>query len=303
MMHIRYKIAAIVLLGALNWGAVVGCEDNDATVDLEMHRKLATELRESHLYQAAIEEYSSMLQAKGLRPAEQANLHFLIGRIYYDDLADYTRAAAHFVRARTLNPDADFASEASRKLVASLEKSGKIADARRQMDASVNIGTEPRQPGDVAVAVVGNDTVWSSAVERAIGELPPEQQADIASRTDRIEFTHQYVAQQMIYRAALREDYASRPDIQRKQEALLKQLLVNAFIMDKIMPDLDADSLDIRTYYQAHKATRYNNQPFDSVMTRVVFDYSNEKAQVAFDQYIQKLARAEHVEFFDHNVR
>ena len=38
-------------------------------------------------------------------------------------------------------------------------------------------------------------------------------------------------------------------------------------------------------------------------MTRVVFDYSNEKAQAAFDQYIQKLARAEHVEFFDHNVR
>jgi tetratricopeptide (TPR) repeat protein len=303
MMHFRYRIAGLCLLAAIVGGANVGCEDDDATVDTEMHRRLAVELRDARLYQPAIEEYSSMLQAGNLSHAERANLHFLIGRIYYDDLGDYTQAAAHFVRARTLNPDADFVAEASRKLVASLERSGRIADARRQMDASVNIDTEPRQPGDVAVAVIGNDTVWSSALERAIGELPPEQQADLASHTDRIEFMRQYVAREMIYRAALREDYASRPEIQRQQHALLKQLLVNAFIMDKIMPTIDSDSLDIHNFYQANKTTRYNNRPLDSVMTQVVFDYSNEKARAAFDQYIQKLARAEQVEFFDRNVR
>ncbi|MBD3332135.1 hypothetical protein GF356_04745 [candidate division GN15 bacterium] len=303
MLQFRYKIMAACLVSALVWGAIVGCEDNDATVDLDMHRQLAVELRDSHLYQAAIEEYNSMLESPDLQQTERGNLHFLVGRIYYDDLGDYSQAAAHFVRARTLGPDADYAGEASRKLVASLEKSGKIADARRQMDASVNIDTESRQPGDVAVAVIGTDTVWSSAIERAIGELPPEQQAAVASRTDRIEFMRQYVAQEMIYRAALREDYTSRPEIQRRQEELLKQLLVNAFVMDKIMPNVESDSLDIRTYYQAHKADRYNNQPFDSVMTQVVFDYSNEKARAAFDKYIQKLARAEQVEFLDHNVK
>jgi len=279
MMHFRYRIAGLCLLAAIVGGANVFV---DTVSDYETDLVLFPELFNAPL----IAQYEEESPPEAMRR-----------------LGDYTQAAAHFVRARTLNPDADFVAEASRKLVASLERSGRIADARRQMDASVNIDTEPRQPGDVAVAVIGNDTVWSSALERAIGELPPEQQADLASHTDRIEFMRQYVAREMIYRAALREDYASRPEIQRQQHALLKQLLVNAFIMDKIMPTIDSDSLDIHNFYQANKTTRYNNRPLDSVMTQVVFDYSNEKARAAFDQYIQKLARAEQVEFFDRNVR
>ena len=104
---------------------------NSGDSQTEIRKNLAGELRDNKLYTAAIEEFQKILVNENISVAEQANINYLIARIYFEDLQDYESAAAYYLRAKTLNPEATFAGDASRNLVTSLEKMGRMIDAKR----------------------------------------------------------------------------------------------------------------------------------------------------------------------------
>ncbi len=285
--------------------AAVSCSDNsgDATDAVQRHKRLAGELRDNKLYRAAIEEYQGILDDAELDNKTRANINYLVAKIYYENLESYDEAAAYYVRARALDPEGSFVEEASRKLVASLEKMGRMLDAKRQLSAVTDIDAAPRVEGDVAVARVGGVTIWLSEIERQIQTLPPEMQKQFLSRQAKIAFVHNYVATELLYHAAVREDYGSDPEIKRRQRMLYKKLLVDRYVIDKVMPQIHIDTADVRNYYLAHKEDRYDNAPYDSVKATVFLDYQGEKAEAAFSDYISQLARIEKVEFLDQNVK
>ncbi|TET97073.1 MAG: hypothetical protein E3J26_00425, partial [Candidatus Zixiibacteriota bacterium] len=247
--------------------AAVSCSDKsgDATDTVERHKYLAGELRDNKLYSAAIEEYVKILDNEELDVKTRANINYLVAKIYYENLESYDEAAAYYVRARALDPEGSFVEEASRKLVASLEKMGRMLDAKRQLSAVTDIDAAPRVEGDVAVARVGGVTIWLSEIERQIQTLPPEMQKQFLSRQAKIAFVHNYVATELLYHAAVREDYGSDPEIKRRQRMLYKKLLVDRYVIDKVMPQIHIDTADVRNYYLAHKEDRYDNAPYDSV--------------------------------------
>ena len=285
--------------------AAVSCSDNsgDATDAVQRHKRLAGELRDNKLYRAAIEEYQGILDDAELDNKTRANINYLVAKIYYENLESYDEAAAYYVRARALDPEGSFVEEASRKLVASLEKMGRMLDAKRQLTAMTDIDAAPQVQGDVAVARVGGVTIWLSEIERQIQTLPPEMQKQFLSRQAKIAFVHNYVATELLYHAAVREDYGSDPEIRRQQRMLYKKLLVDRYVIDKVMPQIHIDTADVRNYYLAHKEDRYDNAPYDSVKATVFLDYQGEKAEAAFSDYISQLARIEKVEFLDQNVK
>ncbi len=282
---------------------VVSCAQTDYSAAIERHKKLAGQLRDTKLYEAAIEEYRRLLQVEVLEPTERANINYLIGRIYFEDLQDFPNAAAYYVRAKTLDPEGSFVGQASKNLVTALEKMGRLADAQRHLSAAVDIDAEAPDTGNVMIARIGDDPVWLHEVEREIQKLPAEAQKEFTHRQGKVDFAHQYVAAELIYRAARREGYLDDPKIQRQLDDLRRKLLVDRYVVDKIMPQVSIDSLDVRNYYKAHVEDRYRGQPYDSVQAQVFLDYSSEKAQAALDEYLGRLFKAERVEFYDANVR
>lgn len=292
----------LVISVALLFGLSCGGDGVDRAA-VDRHKKLAGELRDSKLYRGAIEEYREILSQQAIDLRTRANINYLIGRIYYENLADYKQAAAYYIRARSLDPDGSFVGEASRNLVAALEKMGHILDAKRQLNAAADIEPPPKLEGDVEVARVGGDPVWQSEIDEQIQAMPPETQKQFTSRNAKVEYVHNYVAVELLYRAAVREDYGSDPDIQKQQRLLHKKLLVDKYILDKVMPQITVDTSDVRNYYLARKVERYHDAPYDSVMAQVFLDYQTEKAEAAFSDYIAMLARAEKVEFFDQTVQ
>jgi tetratricopeptide (TPR) repeat protein len=269
---------------------------------IDMHKRLAGELQSNRLHRAAIEEYQQALALDGLSDGQRANLHYLIGRIYYEDIRDYERAASHYVRAKEYDPNGSFMTDASRNLVASLEKLGNVIDAKRQLDAATD-SHQPASANDVAVATIGQRSVWRSEIEAQLAALPPETQKRFLNREARLEFIRQYVGVELLYEAAMREDYLSLPEIQRRQEELTRQLLVNRYVVDKVMPQVRMDTLDIRNFYEVHKDKTYRGAPYDSVKAQVFLDYQSQKAESAYSEYINRLAKAQRVEFLDYNVK
>lgn len=279
-----------------------GNSESSNTTQMDIRKNLAGELRDNKLYSAAIEEYLKILDGGNIGIAEQANINYLIARIYFDDLKNYEQAAAYYLRAKTLNPDASFAAEASRNLVTSLERMGRMLDAKRQLDAMTDIDSSPRTKGDVAVARIGGVPIWLSEVEERIQSLSPEAQKRFQDVKAKREFARQFVGTELLYRAAVRDNLAEDPEIKRHQQLLFKNLLVEKYLLEKVIPEIKIDSLDVKNFYKANKDI-YHNKPYDSVRAQVFMDYQNEKAQAAFGDYIAKLAAIEKVEFLEQNIK
>ena len=153
------------------------------------------------------------------------------------------------------------------------------------------------------MAKVGGTPVWLSEVEEHIQALPVEIQNQLTTREAKLEYVRQYVAVELLYRAAMREDYGSDPEIQKQERLLHKKLMVDKYVVDKVMPQIRIDTADVRNFYTAHRHDRYNDAPYDSVRAQVFLDYQGEKAEAAFSDYIDMLSKTEQVEFLDGNVK
>ena len=295
-----FVLIAVCLLIVL----VVSCNrGNTDSTAVDRHKKIAGELRDNKLYWAAIEEYKAILSYDVLEIEARANVNYLIGRIYYENLQDYEQAAAYYVRARSLDPEGSFVNEASKNLVASLEKMGHMLDAKRQLNNATDIDAVPKEKGDVAVAKIGGVPVWLSEIEEQIQAMPTEAQKQFANPKARAEFVHQFVAVELLYHAAIREDYGNIPEIQEQERRFHKKLLVDKYVLDKVMPQVKIDTSDVRNFYIARRDDHYNGVPYDSVRAQVFLDYQSEKMEAAFSDYISMLAKVEKVEFFDNKVR
>jgi len=268
---------------------------------LKLHKQLAGELRDNKLFDAAIDEYETILKFDGLSGPQRANVNYLIARIYFDDLRDYRNAAAFYLRARALNPEGSFMQEASQNLVASLQKMGNVLDAAREMKSATDIGYQSKSADDVPVARINGEQIYRSRIEKEIKLLPGEMQKQFLTPESRIEFTRHFVGAELLYRAAVRENYPNDPEIIRQTEDLTRKLVVDKYIIDKVMPEISIDTLDVRNYYLANKESRYNNKPYDSIKVKVLTEYQQEKAETAYSEFIADLARAENVEFLDGN--
>ena len=299
---IQHRVV-IVAAATLLVLSAVGCQQSAPAVDVEQLKAVAGELRETKLYQAAIEEYETILLRADLDDRQRGNINYLIGRVYFEDLQDYANAASYYVRARAYDPEGSYMQELSRNLVTSLERLGQFVDAKRELGAAVDIDTAPRPDGDVPVALIGADTVWLSRVETWVQSMPAQVQQQYANSSQRAEFVRQYVGQELLYRAALREGYDRDPEIIADREMLVRRLYVDRFLVAKVMPEVKIDTLDVRNYYQANRSARYDDAPYDSVRTQVFLDYQAEKAGAVYNDYIGKLVQAEQVTFLDHNLR
>lgn len=292
---------ALVTVG-LSVASLTGCSTGGSKLDIEMSKKIAGELRDNKLYAAAIEEYRAILEDGNLDNSQKGNISFLVGKVYFEDLKDYANAAAWYVRAREYDPNGGFVSEATQNIVTSLEKMGHHLDARRELGAATDIEAKPVTPGDVAVAKIGDKTIYRSEIEKQIQSLPENTQRQITSKESKREFVRQYVGVELMYRAALREGFDRDPEIADQKEKVVKSLVVQKYLTEKVFPEMKLDTADVHNFYLANRDTRYSNKPYDSVRGQVFSDYQSQKAQVAYADYLEKLAKSEQVEFLDQNL-
>ncbi len=298
--HKPYLLFVLVVIFGMMF---LSCGGTNGKIDVEMHKKLAGELRNNKLYQPAIDEYEKCLADYTIEKKSRANLNYLIGKIYFEDLKNYEQAAAYYLKARELNPEASFNATASKNLVAAFEKMGRMLDAKRELDATTNIDHTPKKNGDVEVARIGEQPVWLSEIEQQIQLLPVEVQKQLVNRDEKIKFVRQYIGLELMYRAAVRENYIDQPQVKAQLRHFEKNLLIEKYVGEKIMPGIKIDSSDVYNYYKANQDKRYKNSPYDSVRSQVFMDYQNEKMEFAYTDYINSLAAVEKVQFLDHNVK
>lgn len=289
---------ALVVMIFVNMNS--GAKPGDYTTE----KNLAGELADNNLYHAAIAEYERILDDKNLDDQTRANLHYLIGKTYFSDLHDYENAASNYVIARSLYPDGSFNTEAGKNLITCFEKMGRILDAKRELDKDANLDSVyAEHKGDVVVAKIDDKPIFMSEINKEIQDLPAETQKQFMTPKGKLEYLNNYIATELMYQAAIREGYEGDPEIEKKKDRLGKQLMIEKYAMEKVLPEVDIDTTDMRNFYLANKDSKYDNKSYDDVKSQVLMDYQQEKAQSAFKNYIAKLSAKSKVQIFDENIK
>ena len=152
------------------------------------------------------------------------------------------------------------------------------------------------------VARIGGDEIRRSRVERALDDGPPELRRAWSDAAQRPELLRRFVAEELVWRRALKLELDDDPEVRRRHADLLKQLVVAEFVQRELMAKIEVDETDLRAWYQAN-AARYGGdetepRPFDEVRQIVERDYRMIKLDEGYQRLIDSELAAAGVELF-----
>lgn len=295
------QLVALVGLGLLLWRVAAPGGPVD---DPERLREVASKLLAAGASDEAAEGFERYLAVADESPEVRAKIAFSVGSTYLEQGA-YEKALRWFYEAESLGPG-PLAGELGQKVVHALERLGQHHAARAALGSRVDLGDEERRAeGDPVVARIGEEEIYRSEVERMLDDLPPEVAAAVSGPEQRTALLRRYVAEELLWRKAVKLEYDKDPEVRRRQEALAKQLAVSRLVEKEVFDRIELDESDLRNYFEAHRA-RYaqpgpDGQPgaepaFDQVRQAVERDYRLSKMQLAYESMVESELATDAVE-------
>jgi hypothetical protein len=220
---------------------------------------------------------------------------------------DYEKALRWFYEAETLGAG-DLSDELSSRIVHCLERLGRHHAAQAALENRVQMDGEGvrRAEDDPVVARVGQTQIHRSEVMRALDSLPPEVASSFATPEGQQELLKKYVADELLWRQAVKLEYDRDPEVARRQAELLKQLAVARFVEKEVLDKIQVDEADLQNYFAANRDRYQQSQDgaeggevtFDQVRQLVERDYQLVKMQSAYNDLIDTEMSTQDVELF-----
>jgi tetratricopeptide (TPR) repeat protein len=268
---------------------------------------VASKLKAAGALDQAATLYEDYLATVDEAPEAKAKVAYSLGTTYLDHGA-YEKALRWFYEAETLGAGA-LADEVGQKIVHSLERLGRHHAAKAALDARVGLSTEPAQRAadDPVVARIGEQEVFRSDLDRALDDLPAEISRHFAEPAKRQEFLRKYVADELLWRKAMKLEYHEDPEVRRQHALALKQYAIGKFVEQEVVGKIEVDETDLQNYFEANRE-RYE-QPetedspprspsFEEVRQAVERDYRMLKIQSAYSSMIESELATEDVELY-----
>lgn len=240
----------MVLAGCNNQAGVPSAAGGETP---EQIRQYANALKEKELYPQAIEEYERYLGAAGGEAEARANILFVIGNLYMENLSNYEEALAAYVKIATLYPNAAVAEDAKRASVTCLEKLNRSLDAQRQLNRITALDPDQAVPdGSEVVAKIGDKTITMAQVDARIQQLPEYYQNSFTDPAQKLEFLRNMIGTELLYTTAQRKGLNQSPEMRKQIEEAEKQILAQAVLKQEVEGKVTVADSDAKLYYDAH---------------------------------------------------
>jgi len=246
-------IPVIIATALLLWGC--GEKKGKSLEDLGSRISLASQLSSRGLYTEASEEYKAALNLPDMTDKKRSNICYLLGNVYYENLKDYEKALAWYIRAKHYDPESPALRQITERTVSSLERLGRSLDAQNVLsDATYLAGEETRFfPGKV-VAQIGERKITMGELDNELQKLPTEMQKRFSQNSrEKLAFLKQFVQKELLFQMGQRAGLNKEPKIREQvgdfEKMLLAQQVYKANVMDKVSVTPE----EIRLYYDGHK--------------------------------------------------
>jgi tetratricopeptide (TPR) repeat protein len=260
---------------------------------------LAGELVDGKLYAQAVLEYQRLLDSGQLDKKKQANINYIMGDIYLNQLKDYENAAASFIRAKLLDPDSQLKDKINKGLVVCYEAMGRSLEAQKQLERSTELNpTGTPQKGGAVVARIGDREITLNELEEQMEMLPPSTQEQFKGKEGKLKFLQGYVGSELLYDMALRKGLDKDPEIEQGVSQLRKQMMINKALAQEIPQDFEITESEIKLYHDAHK-DEFKDQDPSQVRSQIESELKKMKQQEAYSRLLDRLNQAQKVKIFD----
>jgi tetratricopeptide (TPR) repeat protein len=307
--QINYKITLLAGLFIL-----ISCSDKtDVNLSEDKIINLANTYYNSELYTAAIAEYKELLANYDIDRNRQANIYYQIATIYFERVHDYEKALENYLRIKYIYPESSLQAEVGKQIVNCLERLERSQDAQRVLDREAALKpdeVEESRPGEV-IAKIGNKKITQGDLEFEIKHMPPYLQTQLSSKSKKIEFLRQYIAEELLFDSAKRKNLDKDKEIIEGTYRAKNGLMAQKILREEIQKQVEINQADVELYYKANKE-KYaekddagkitREKSFQECAEQVAQDLFLERQQEAYQQLIERLMKAENVTIYEKKI-
>ncbi len=267
----------------------------------EHAREVASKLKSAGALDEAAGLYEVYLEGTDADAETRASVAYSLGSTYLDG-GRYESALRWFYEAEAVGVG-ELQDQLAKKIVHTLERLGRYHSAKAVLEsrAAFDPATADvaRSPDDPVVARIGDEEIYRSQVLRLLDDLPPEAAAQLGAGAQRGELLKKYVADELLWRKAVKLEYDKDPQVRRSYEALLKQLAISKLVERDVVTKIEVDPADLQNFFEANR-TRYEKEgeKLENMPPQVERDYRMSKVQSAYQGMIDSELATEDVELF-----
>lgn len=300
-------ISILILLVALSlWLFLRPGSPGADVASATRHREVASKLQAAGALDEAAQLYAAYLEDSGAPDDQRARIAYSLGTNYMQS-GDYDKALRWFYETEILGAG-DLSDELSSRIVHCLERLGRHHAAQTALENRVRLNPDQvgRAESDPVVARVGQTEIRRSEVMRALDSLPPEIASNFNTPEGQEELLKKYVADELLWRKAVKLEYDRDPEVEKRQAALLKQLAVTRFVEKEVLEKIQVDEADLQNYFAANRKRYEKGQgegeaeevTLDQVRQLVERDYQMIKMQSAYNELIETELSTQDLELF-----
>ncbi len=244
---------------------------SDGTLAPEQTRELAAKLAQRNLYAQAAELWRSYLNTADLSTSDRAKTLFQIASMY-KKAGMYEQAVPYYYRSETAAKLDTLEPEINAGIKECFEKLGRFSALRYELLDRTSYD-QSEQAGSKVVAEIGPEKITEADLDAAIESAIENQLAPMSafvsqqqlaqqkkqmlsqyrSPQARLQFLQSWLAEEVLYRQALSQSLAEKPEVRSTIEDTTRKILSSRLITEQLASKINITETDLKTYYEAHK--------------------------------------------------
>lgn len=234
--------------------AILISSKSKSGVNPDKFREVASRLQAAGLLTEAVTNYERFLDAAGGAGEAKASVAFSLGGLY-ESMGQNEKSLSWYYMVEVFDSASRHRSEASKQIVALLEKLGKVAASKRELKKATSLedAGDPAK-GSLVLAKVGDKTIYLHDLDETIDQLPPQMKETFKSKEEKINLLKKLVADEVLSQKAVRLGLDQKPEFTGKFNQIKKQLLVEKILESELKDKLKTDDSDMANYFEANRA-------------------------------------------------
>lgn len=284
----------------------------------EQTKDLALKLAQRNLYARAAKVWQDYLASSQLTDADRAKTLLQIGTLL-EKAGRYEEAIEHYYRSESIAKLDELADQINTHIKDCFEKLGKFSALRYELMDRTSLEESPQAGGKI-VAEIGAEKITEADLDAIIENSIDNQLSPMAafmtaeqlneqkkkmleqyrSSQAKNQFLQSWLAQEILYRQALKEGLSEDAQVKRLLDDLARSVLSQQMMSRQLAAKIHVTETDLQTYYTANKAkyiepaneeaaTSERQKTFDEVRQQVMSELLDQKRRDVQQQYIEQM--------------
>ncbi|MFC1492511.1 hypothetical protein ACFL6O_01025 [candidate division KSB1 bacterium] len=253
------KVITILIISLGSY--LVSCTQSGpaANIPIERQREYANVLFNQQLYRQAVNEYRIILDNYNVDNKTRSNINYTIANIYFDNVGDYVSALTYYLKVKHLFQESDLSEEIDKKIVACLERMGRMQAAASMLREAASLKGEKSEvehlPGDT-VAIVAGEAITLGDLDRLYNyfvvsqNIDPDQQG---TKEHKLAFLREYIRSEVLYNSAKRGNLDEDQDVVELAFLQKKQIMIDKLLQKEIYEIIKISDAELQQYYNENK--------------------------------------------------